>query len=582
MAGIYKRPERAHLRKANPLKTAFLAKLDQRIANDKAAGSQSIGLKAFLTSEDFCAPYLRASAGGGELLSPVAEALVDAIEGRPITTLTAEQHRRIFGCELGTLTPKRARTYVCSTGGRAGKTSRFLTCVALWCAWTVALPTLSPGEVAFAFISAPKRALAKRCLSFVLGCIQSSPVLRAALLKGGVEAVKIRRPDGHVVSIEVSTKGKLSGRAGTCVYYGVDEAEFFLDSAAQDLDEQIKGAEQRVVPGGMIGIVSTPFIEGEGEMQRVIQRERGKHIGALICERVSTRELNPSWDPTGEIEASMRRKPGGDANVDRDVYAIPYPRGTKRFFNAAKLYEAAKRLSLKTNPPLAVGAGSDLGFRRDGSALVIAKRYADHLIGIPVYKVERPTDGPLVPRDVCTSFAATAREHGASGVAADRHGAETYRQYLNDAGLAFLDAPTDREGKWGLYQAAFQVFADNRICLGDLVASDPNGQELVDDLVDQLSRITTKKLPGGGEEIIVPHRVVRTEADAGSVTTDHCDGAAAFVIALWAAGAGAGIVRTGNQQPISLPVAITEARAREAPTVAGVSFGMRQDRYGRR
>jgi hypothetical protein len=524
----------------------------------------SISLKEFLLSEDYCAPYLRASAGGGSLLSPVAEAIVDAIEGNLITTLTPAQHERIFGCAIGKLTPKRAISYYISAGGRSGKTSRFLTCIALWCAWTVPLPTLSPGEEAFAFITAPKRVLAKRCIKFVSGCVSMSRVLSAAIVKNNVESVLLKRPDGKLVSIEVSAKGNLSGRGGTCLFYGVDEAEFFLDTAAQDLDEQIKGAEQRIVPGGMVGVVSTPFIEGEGVMQQVIARERGKHEGALVIEKVITRELNTSWDPDGIIEKNMRCKPGGDLNVDREVYAIPYPRGTKRFFNTKKLREAMSRLANKQLKIHGVGAGSDLGFRRDGSGLVIAKRYQDMQIDVPRMYVERPTDGPLIPSIVCSNFARIAREHGASAIATDGHYVETMRKHLSDVGLGLIDSPTGREGKLGMFVAAYQVFHDDRICLGEM----PEDER--EDLIDQLSRITTKKLPGGGEEIIIPRRVVRTEADAGAATTDHCDGAAAFVTALWACGAGEMVARAQDDAPPPAPV---QHRADGVPKIRGVTFG---------
>jgi hypothetical protein len=372
----------------------------------------------------------------------------------------------------------------------------------------------------------------------------------------------------------VSAKGNLSGRGGTCLFYGVDEAEFFLDTAAQDLDEQIKGAEQRIVPGGMIGVVSTPFIEAEGVMQQVLVRERGVHEGALAMERVSTRELNVLWDPGFVIENNMRRKPGGDANVDREVYAKPYPRGTKRFFNAVKLREALLRLSRKDVKPQGVGAGSDLGMRQDACALVITKRFNDMMIGVPLMRVQHPTDGYLVPSKVCSAFALLAREHGAAAVAADGVYAETYREHLSAVGLGLLDAPSGREGKVGMFTAARQVFHDDRVCLGDM------DKEEGEDLVDQLSRITTKKLPGGGEEIIVPHRVVRNEADAGQATTDHCDGAMAFVLALWACGAKSG-VNVQQGAPVSMT---THAAARATPAatvvprVRGVSFATYQKR----
>jgi len=180
--------------------------------------------------------------------------------------------------------------------------------------------------------------------------------------------------------------------------------------------------------------------------------------------------------------------------------------------------------------------------------------------------VFRPVDGPLVPSQVCGELAATAREHRAAAVGADGVYAETYREHLGHAGLALLDAPTGREGKVGMFLAASQVLTDDRLCLGDL----PDDER--EDLVDQLGRITEKKLPGGGVEIIVPRRVVRTEADAAQATTDHCDGAAALVIALWACGAGAGVVREANSRPVAVP-APAQAQKAEVPQVRGVSIG---------
>jgi hypothetical protein len=551
-------------RKKNPLVADLKAKLDARVIRDRVAGSTQMTLRDFLLSEDYCAPYLRISANGGPLLSPVAEAIVDAIDGTPITTLTEEQHQRIFGCPLGALTLRRARKYLLSAGGRSGKTSRFLACVAVYCAWTTPLPNLAPKEGAFAFFSAPTKEVAVRIIRFIEGIFATSPVL-SRFGTASTESAKLIRPDSKKIVFRVSAKGKLSGRGGTCVFYGVDESEFFLDSASFDLDEQIKGAEQRVVPGGMVGIVSTPFIEGEGEMQRTLQRERGQHRGALCMEQVSTRELNTTWDPTGEVEADMLAKPGGEANVQREIYAVPFPKGTKRFFNAAKLFAASKRLSNRALKPAAVGAGSDLGFRRDGCALVIANRYVDNLIGIPRMQVFRPVDGPLVPSQVCTELAATAREYRAAAVGADGVYVETYREHLGKAGLALLDAPTGREGKVGMFLAASQVLTDDRLCLGDL----PDDER--EDLVDQLGRITEKKLPGGGVEIIVPRRVVRTEADAAQATTDHCDGAAALVIALWACGAGAGVIREANSRPVATPA---PQQRSEIPQVRGVSIGL--------
>lgn len=553
-------------RKKNQVALDFKKKLDARVLRDRAGVTVGMTLKEFMLSPDFALPWLKSTIPeGAPILTPVAEAIVDAIDGNPITTIDDATHRRIFGCALGSLPLKKALKYLLSGGGRSGKTSRFLVVVAAWCAWTVPL-RLNPGQEAYALISAPTKKLSIRAKQNVAGLVQTSTVMRAHMISTAVETTKLRRPDGTVVSIEVTAKGPLGGRAGTCVFYGADEAEFFpKDGGAYDLEEELKGAGQRVATGGVIAVVSTPLIDGEGYMQRTIATERGRHVAVLCIEKVWTSELNPNWDPDGAKEAAYRAEYGDEA-ADREYRAVPLARGTRRFFDAKKLREALERLAPKDAPIVGVGAGSDLGMRRDGCVLVVVRRHNNSIISVPSTGMHtaHPSDSNLIPSVVLGEFGVVARGLDAAGIAADGVYAESYREEINKHGLAFLDMPVGAHAKVALWMALAQVIGDDRLALGDLP------EDKREDLVDQLGRVIEKR-SAQGVTIELPRRAIRSEADASAGATDHCDGAVALRNAVWASGAGSGSVR----QPGS-PVSIPDEKPKPVaapPKVRGVSFG---------
>ena len=551
-------------RKKNQVALDFKKKLEARIIRDRVAGSSALTLKEFMLSPDFAAPFMRATTpAGAPLLTPVAEAIVDAIDGNPITTIDDEKCRRIFGCSLAEMVPQRAIMYVLSGGGRSGKTTRFLVCVCAWLAWTVPVK-LAPGQEAYAAISAPGELLSARAKAMVAGLVMASPVMSTHVVGSAVEKTLLKRPDGTLVAIIVAIKGELAGRAGSFVFFGVDEGEYFpQDGSPNDLEKMVSGARQRILPGGMIAIVSTPRVEGEGFMQRTIVKERGRHRTALVIEKVWTSELNPHWDPEGKKEADDREA-FGDVDADCEYMAIPKPRGMAKFVDPRWL-DSAKTLVIPDDDAIIqVGAGSDLGMVQDGSDLYVVARHASGRFSIRAAAQARPTNGPLVPSVVCSEFAVAARVCDAWSVAADIHYAETYREHLATSMLYLVAAPTGIH-KYGVYMAMRQVFASGRIAFAPGLT-----KQQIEDLCDQLLRLVERR-SSSGVKVELPRRVIRSEADAASAKKDHCDGAAALALALWSAGAGAGVIRAPGS-PVSVPDEKPKAPV-APPKVRGVSFG---------
>lgn len=303
-----------------------LAELERRRRHRVAS---PLRFREFLESKDFC----------NLELSPLVAAIADASEGIRPTTIDDDVAVRHFGCPLDGLPLGKHRTVDIRAGGRGGKTSRLLAPKAVHAAWTVPLPTLRAGEFGSAVLVAPDLKLARQALSFVHGYVEESPVLRAARHGPPTkDHVELRRPDGKLVRIEIlaATRGGRAVRARTLVFAGLDEACFFFAEGTGVVnDTEIYDAVlMRVVPGGQTWIVSTPWIDGVGLLEQHIKVNWGKHERTL-CATAPTRALNPTWDPTGEIEADMRAQDPDKAA--REIDAIPMKGSGVSFISADAL-----------------------------------------------------------------------------------------------------------------------------------------------------------------------------------------------------------------------------------------------------
>lgn len=523
------------------LASAWLADMERQEAEARIKGLGKLTLRRFLESSDFANPYLLARRPLAflkrDVLTPAVWAIVDAVDGNG-GSIPSDICRKIFRCEPEGLPKGRRRTVVVGAGGRGGKTSTLLAPACVHAAWTTPLDTLAPGEQAAALIIAPRRRNARQCFLMIKGLIESSPILRAAVISKKAQSLVLRRPDGREVVIEIVApdRGGNNQRSYALVFAAIDEAAFFAAGDAVVNDRDVCAAIlQRLVPDGQMWLVSTPWVEGLGEMESIIEADWGKHENAIVAARVGTRMLNPTWDPTGEIERDYRRRYGDDA-ADREILAIPYPRGQQSLFDHKAIKDCLDIRAPDVGFPLATGAGADLGFTGDPSALVIVRAWPKYLFGIPRGGVLQryPEPGkPLAPSVVCTEFAHTALQMGATLLGADNVYKEALREMANIAGIAVEFVSGDRI-KEQMYLAAAEVILQRRFALGDL---DPDDRA---DLAEQLFTVR-KKADAGGRLIISAPRIKLTDAATGIVRQSHADAVSAMVIGLKLAGAGAGL-----------------------------------------
>lgn len=567
------------IKKEKPtIRSEVKARWEAAKAQHKVESIGPLTFRRFLEHEDLGRPYLkvRSPAPDGALLSDDAWAIIDAIDGRR-DRITPDQSARLFGCAPDRL-PKRGDVLEVdiSAGGRGGKTSTFLAPYAVYAAWTVPIPTLAKGERAVAAFVAPKRRTARQAFNMAVGLIESSPILRGAVIHQTQSSITLKRPDGKEVTIEIVVlkPGGLDFRGFVLVFVGIDEAAYMpFEGAIVDADV-IAAARPRLAPvtdgshNAIIMLTSTPHVEGMGYFMRSLDDNYGKHTHALVAARVSTRWLNPWWDVDGKIEAAERaRKPDGNEIADREILAIPLPRGAKSVFSA----DALRKCRVICAPDIlheGVGAGGDLAFAHDSSALVISLRYINALFALPkggVLQWHPTPERRLVPSGICSEMAKTTAEFGATDIWADSHYAETLREHTDEYKIGLVVVPNQKD-KEQAYIAAAEVVAGHRLALGDL------DEDVADDLIEQMLSVTRRHGPGGRLIISAPRRRL---GDDGSESAGHADAVSALVLSLRAAGAGVGTVRAVAQDDYELGV------DREPESAAGGYRGVEGAGVGR-
>lgn len=499
-----------------------MARLDGIEAAGRARSYGRIPLPTFAQHPDFCALEL----------SPAQFAILEASQGmRP--SCEPALAMRLFNCDVDRLPQNKPRNVVVSGGGRGGKTGRLMASACLHAAWTTPLipyggkpidgyplaQRLDAGEMPRALIISAKKKLAKKTFSAIKGLVEQSRVLRAAVVgEITTNALYLLRPDGITVEIMigVASGGGVDARSATLVFFGLDEAAFLHGEGYEANDEDLfSAASTRIVPYGQAWLVTTPWIDGEGLVERLIATSWGAHVDALVAARVPTHTLNPSFDPDGGIERAERRRPGGEENVQRDIYGIPLAKGTKGLFPPAAIRAALERLPPEAKPE-ARGAGADIAHDSDHASLVLAARWAGGIFGPTKILSDDPKEG-TPPTEVYARYAAACAEAAVMSVAADRHYQATFREQLKKRGVRL---ETDLPDKAEIYIAAKELFALDQMALGHLP------EDVRDNIAEQL-RSVLKKPGSGGRTIIVQKRL----ADG-----NHCDDVSALVLALWRVG----------------------------------------------
>lgn len=491
-----------------------------------------LDFRAFLESPDYFPQ--------GCDLSPALWAIVDALDAKN-DRIPEDVCRALFNCSPAEL-PGYQRVFGFGAGRRAGKTSRVLARRGVHLAWTVPLPNLEPGEVARVAIIAMDKDAASTCLDYVRGIIFGSSLLKASVVGdvhaeepeevGNKTGLVLRRPDGKLVDIVVraASKGGSTVRSKTLVCVIIDEACFLQsDDGHKVNDEEIFSAAKGSIlfnPGAQILIASSPWIEGEGLLERLISenwKNGTQGTTALVAARVPTKVMRPDFDPNGEEEARECSTEDGALKWRREIEAIPLSAGSTSFLSQTDL-DVACALEIDTDEVIVTSGGADYAHSSDRSALAIVRRYFGGLFS-PLHVEEKRSGTDVKPTEVYGAFALRAKGLGAHTVASDGHCKENVREVYERHGMTYKLSPSTDD----VFLAGRNVFREGRVSFAMLSEAD---REL---LRKQLGSVMLIPGPAGRMKVHLPRTSVK---DIGNgKATSHCDLAVALMNALVEAGA---------------------------------------------
>lgn len=445
----------------------------------------------------------------------LARVAFDGVDPEQLDAEEREIARRLFG-DVDVF-PSAARSVLCgSIGARSGKSFVFEALYSLWRALTADLSTLAAGEIAVALIVCPDLRLARQTLRFAVGAAEREPTIRRLIDSKTSDSCVLRRPDRKVVALEClpATRGGSALRGRSLVSATLGEPAFFRDESYAVVDDEIfRAVAPRVLPGGMVVCVGTPWMQS-GLLYRTFTKNHGSPVDAIAAQAPTLLML----DTPRNREAVARERERDPDNALREFDAVFTAAGSALWFDPQALNASVDESLSLTVPPVdgqQHWQGTDLGFRQNSSASVISQRDAKRgAIVADVIELRPQKAAPLQPSAVVATFVAQARRYRVHRMMSDAWYADAVREHLQGTGISLAAAPAGQTGKVATYAAVRSMLHEGRIRI-------PAGHHR---LIAQIRDTVSRPVSGGAISIMQPRR--------GAA---HGDVASAFVLAMYQA-----------------------------------------------
>jgi hypothetical protein len=298
----------------------------------------------------------------------VALVAFDGIQPKHLPPEYRKIARKLFG-DVDSIPASVLAIVVAVVGARSGKSYILGGLRLLHLAWTIALNTLAPGEVATGLIVAPDLRLARQCLRFVIGALENSNLTPDIVGQAG-DSVTIRRPDGRTVVIEClpATRGGSAVRGRSLVGAVLDECAFFRDSESVVNDVEVFTAvTPRILPGGQTILASTPWAS-VGLLHDLFRQNWGHPVNALAIHAPTS--LMRDYDPA--VMAIIERERSRDPQNAKREYDAEFTDLESTLIPAADVLAATD--DVKERPyrvGLYYGCTVDVGLRNDSTAILL-------------------------------------------------------------------------------------------------------------------------------------------------------------------------------------------------------------------
>lgn len=216
-----------------------------------------------------------------------------ALFALPMSDTETQAFTHHTGRQTIPLLPFREATLIC---GRRGGKSRVLALIATFlAAFKDYAPHLSAGEVATVAIIAADRKQARAILRYILGFLNSVPMLAGMIEGETTESVTLN----NRVVIEIHTASFRVTRGYTFAAVLCDEVAFWRSDDSANPDVEIIDALRpglSSIPGSMLLKASSPYAR-RGVLWSDYRKHHAQDRARVLVWKGSTAEMNPAIDP---------------------------------------------------------------------------------------------------------------------------------------------------------------------------------------------------------------------------------------------------------------------------------------------
>ena len=378
--------------------------------------------------------------------SPLQLAVIRASQGEPIgDVLPPPEIERHFG--TSELPPVKPTVVELVCGVRSGK-SFIGACAGIHAALTADLSQLKRHEIPRFAIIAPTVDAARATFVLLSGILQGSAVLRRFVESESDGCVVLKRPDGRRVEIVVvaAHRGGLSVRNRWLVGFVLEEVAQFgqeATGAAVNVEELLRAAETRLLPGCQGWLISSPF-GPTGLLYETWKRHFGSPRRTLVV-HAPTRAMNPSF-PVETIEAIRAEQP----DVAAREFDAEWTDAESAFFPATLVDQATRDAPLVLQGR-ACSAAMDPATRSNDWSLAVSWRAqvsetVSRVVIGGVWRWQGSKSAPLSPKETLTEIAEILRRYSVSQVYCDGWSFDSMQDHARAAGIHLVEHPAkDRD-----------------------------------------------------------------------------------------------------------------------------------------
>lgn len=416
--------------------------------------------------------------------SPLQIAITRAIDGRPIGVKlwSRPEVQKAFGYKKPPSSGMPPRIFGLIAAIRCAK-SILAADRAVIASQTVDVTRLKSGDEVRIPILAPTKDAARQTYTHLVGTLEASPFLKSLMIGDPTgESVWLKHPSGRGIEIVVTALAKygvtLTSRwIATCIF---DEAPRMVgvEDGVKNLDEAIRAVGLRILPGGQILLIGSPYA-AFGPVYDLVQERFGKPGQDVVIVRAPGPDLNPIiWTPEACADAALTRP----HEYRTDVLA-EFDDPEDALFSSMALERAVRKTTLvrEVEPGVFYVAAMDPGARASAWTFVIVGQVEPGKFSVVLARQWRASRRGkdvvgMDPRTILAEIRDLCAKYHIDDVNTDQFSAEALSALAEDIGINLLIHNIDADLKWTMAMAIRTALEDNALEL-------PPMREVREDLV---------------------------------------------------------------------------------------------------